>query len=75
MSERTIACTRCRTTMEPGFVLDQTYGAMAQSDWVAGKPERSFWTGLTVKGRERLPVTTYRCPKCGYLESYASAGA
>lgn len=67
-------CAKCRTRMEPGFVLDQTYGANMQSAWVEGPPQTSFWTGgLKVRGRERIPVRTYRCPSCGYLESYASA--
>lgn len=58
--------------MERGFVLDQTYGAIAQSTWVAGLPERSFWTGLKLKDRTRRPVTTFRCERCGFLASYAS---
>jgi hypothetical protein len=57
--------------MEAGFVLDQMYGEMAQTAWIEGAPERSFWTGVKLKGRERLPVSTFRCPACGYLESYA----
>jgi hypothetical protein len=57
--------------MEAGFVLDQAHGAVAQSSWVDGPPERSIWTGLKLKGHQRLPVTTYRCTACGYLESYA----
>lgn len=67
-------CQKCDARMEPGYVLDQAYGGMAQSAWVEGAPERSFWTGLKLKGRQRLPVTTYRCSRCGYLESYASPG-
>ena len=66
------SCAKCRTTMEPGFVVDHTYGATAQSEWVEGVPEPSFWTGLKIRGRDRLPVVTFRCPACGYLESYAS---
>lgn len=58
--------------MEPGFVLDQTYGANTQSSWIEGAPERSVWTGIKLKGRERYAVTTFRCSTCGYLESYAS---
>jgi hypothetical protein len=57
--------------MDPGFVLDIAHGAVAQSSWVDGAPERSFWTGLKLKGHERIPVTTFRCPQCGFLESYA----
>ena len=65
------ACPKCSTAMEPGFVLDQTYGANTQSSWIEGAPERSFWTGVKLKGRERIPLVTFRCPRCGYLESYA----
>ena len=71
MSTRPPECPKCRHDMEPGFVLDITHGAMAQSSWVEGAPERSIWTGLKLKGHERVPVTTFRCPRCGYLESYA----
>jgi hypothetical protein len=60
-----------RQIEEPGFVLDQTQGGYRPSAWVEGAPEPSFWTGLKLKGHERLPVTTYRCTGCGYLESYA----
>ena len=57
--------------MEEGFLLDNTHGGNLQSQWVEGPPERSRWTGLKVKGKERVPVTTFRCLQCGYLESYA----
>lgn len=73
MSDDEPKCARCGTPMEPGFVLDRTYAAMTQSSWVEGTPERSFWTGLKLRGHQRLAVTTYRCPGCGYLESYAPA--
>jgi hypothetical protein len=59
--------------MEEGFVLDHSHGALMQAEWVEGPPKRSFWTGLTVRGTVRYNVTTYRCPACGYLESYARA--
>jgi len=26
---------------------------------------------MKIQGRERLPVTTFRCDVCGYLESFA----
>lgn len=71
MAPREPECPKCRTPMEPGFVLDQTYGANAQSAWIRGVPERSFWSGVKLKGRERLPIVTHRCPKCWYVESYA----
>lgn len=58
--------------MEAGFLLDhQAHASGTQSAWIDGAPERSIWTGIKLKGHQRLPVTTYRCPKCGFLESYA----
>jgi hypothetical protein len=61
MTDREPTCAKCGKAMEAGFVLDyQGHG-----------PEPSFWTGVKFKGHQRLPVTTYRCPGCGFLESYA----
>jgi hypothetical protein len=57
--------------MEAGFLVDEGYTTKAVPKWVAGQPEKSIWTGLKVRGKEQLDVTTYRCPRCGYLESYA----
>lgn len=56
--------------MDEGFILDNTYGSRIQSEWIEGPPERSKWTGIKIKGRAHLPVTTFRCEGCGYLESY-----
>ena len=57
--------------MEPGFLVDRSYATNEAPEWVEGSVETSFWTGVKLKGRERRPVTTYRCVRCGYLESYA----
>ena len=56
--------------MEIGVQVDHTYGGYAQPEWTGGEAKNSFWLGLRVKG-ERMPVVTYRCTGCGYLESYA----
>jgi hypothetical protein len=57
--------------MERGFVVDQGYGTYAVGDWVEGEPEKSVWTGLKLRGKTRLRIATWRCRRCGYLESYA----
>lgn len=70
---RVPGCPTCRTTMEEGFTLDRAQGGVAaQSAWVDGVPEPSIWTGLRLTGRMRPPATTWRCPECGLLESYAN---
>ena len=64
-------CARCGGTMEPGFILDEGYGKIGPEKWVEGTPQFSIWTGLKLRGKDRLQVTSYRCRRCGYLESYA----
>jgi hypothetical protein len=57
--------------MDEGFIIDETHGAMKSQKWVQGAPEYSFWFGLKLRGKKRLGVSTYRCGRCGCLESYA----
>jgi hypothetical protein len=71
MATRSLNCPRCDGSLEPGFVIDVGYGTKTVPKWVAGEPEKSIWTGLKLGGKEQLPITTYRCRRCGYLESYA----
>lgn len=59
--------------MSEGFVLDRGHAnAASLQKWVEGEPERSIWTGLKTKGRDAYAVSTWRCDRCGYLESYAT---
>ena len=67
-------CTRCRQTMEQGTLVDHGHGAAYPAAWVAGVVPWSRWTGLKLKGKEKLPVTTYRCPRCGRLELFSNPG-
>jgi len=64
-------CPKCTGGMEPGFVIDQNYGAMVVSQWAAGAPLKSFWSGTKLPEEKLIPIGTYRCSSCGYLESYA----
>ncbi len=58
--------------MEPGYLVDQGHGTTTVPKWVAGVPQKSIWTGLKLRRLEQVEVATYRCRRCGYLESYAS---
>lgn len=73
---QTPECIRCRSSMEPGFIVDRGHHSQPNDQrWVEGAAERSFWRGLKTEGREVFAVTTFRCEKCGYLESYATQPA
>ena len=66
-------CPDCQTTMEEGYLPDRTYTRVELTRWVPGKPVQSLWglKGFFWKDPTGIPVTTYRCPKCGCLKSYA----
>lgn len=68
-------CPKCSKRMEEGFIVDHSHAINMQAEWVEGTPRKSFWTGVSIRGRRRLPVVTYCCPACGYLESYARLDA
>ena len=62
--------------MEPGFLIDKGHFELpSQQEWAEGAAERSYWSGLKLDNRERVPVVTYRCPRCGLLQSYAPPAA
>ncbi len=71
-------CPKCSGNMERGFIVDRAMGgANLQAKWVGGEPVQGFFPPgerLKIEGRELLPVTTFRCEGCGYLESYATTG-
>jgi DNA-directed RNA polymerase subunit RPC12/RpoP len=71
--DKSIECPRCSGGMEPGFIVDESYGQKFVSKWVAGAPQKTWWMGRGLRlGRsEQIEVATYRCRRCGYLESYA----
>jgi hypothetical protein len=57
--------------METGFVADLGEFGFTEQKWHPGEPTKSFLTGMKMEKEKVIPVRTLRCPKCGYLESYA----
>ena len=69
-----IECLRCRTVMEPGFILDRGHGNAAANvtTWFSGLPDRNWWGGIRTKGLEKVPLARHLCKKCGYVEFRAT---
>jgi hypothetical protein len=63
-------CFRCQGPLEPGFVADFQHSSMSPSQWIAGTPQRSFWSG-TWTGDRRYPIQAFRCRRCGHLDFWA----
>ncbi len=64
-------CPKCGGRMEQGFVLDNTHGGRLVSQWAEGAPVKSFWVGTKLPDEKLVPIGTFRCSGCGFLESYA----
>ena len=64
-------CGKCGARMEPGFMPDDKDNGSKVTSWVEGAPVKSFWGFFKTKGRRKLAIETWRCGRCGFLESYA----
>jgi hypothetical protein len=64
-------CPKCDGSMADGFIVDEGYGHYGVSTWHPGQPRKSIWTGIKRSTADQLKISTRRCERCGYLESYA----
>ena len=72
MSAEPTRCPKCGGDMAQGFIVDHHAGGKRLvSNWVEGAPEKSFWHRTNVPAEKCVPVGTFRCSGCGFLESYA----
>lgn len=66
-------CIRCDGELETGFLLDRgDSNITSQGTWASGAPNTSLLRFSAVRfGNRTMPVVTYRCTRCGRLESFA----
>ena len=74
MGPSTARCVECQDPMDRGFLLERVPGGEFETKWVRGTPEPNFWRGTNVRGKERLAVEAFRCPRCGALRLFAPPG-
>lgn len=66
-------CLRCRGRMQVGFIPDRGDGLIGRiPDWVEGRAQTGWLGYAKTRGRARYPIQTWRCERCGWLESYAT---
>jgi rubrerythrin len=68
MMRKPQTCPECNASMEEGVTLDLE--SRRTQTWLRGPVEQK-WFGIKTRGKELRRVITYRCPKCGYLKSFA----
>ena len=71
MGDDSVKCPKCKGAMVQGFIIDWTHSGRVVSSWAEGAPVKSFWMGTKVADDATIPVGTFRCSNCGFLESYA----
>ncbi len=73
MNTEAIRCPKCNGVMVQGFISDWWASHSCRvSNWVEGAPGKSSWFGsVPAPAEKRIPVGTFRCSVCGFLESYA----
>ena len=65
-------CPMCAVRMEAGFIIDrQHYSTPSLPEWAEGEPDVGFLGAIKVGRMKKRVVSTYRCLKCGLLQSYA----
>lgn len=70
-------CTKCGSQMTRGFIADRGSNiSRFVAEWIEGEPVTTRYLGtsgsnLEVEGRRKLPVGSFRCEGCGYLELFA----
>ena len=72
INTKPIQCPKCNGEMVQGFIFDRADGGGRRViNWVEGAPQKAFWTVTKVPEENCVPVGTFRCSVCGFLESYA----
>ena len=68
---RSNTCPRCQGSMAEGFILDMgDGGARKVASWVEGPPTHG-WFSVKLGKKAKYEIQTWRCGRCGFLESYA----
>lgn len=65
-----VKCSKCSAQMQEGLVVDLNYAGILPSMWVEGSAASSAPQSM-MDGKRKVKTITYRCTKCGYLDSYA----
>ena len=64
-------CMKCDGEMIEGFVVQQGQNLTAIERWHGGLRARSIWAEIKQRASPGIPITTFRCETCGYVEQYA----
>ncbi len=65
-------CSKCGGVMIEGFIIDHPLGQSAfPAQWHPGTPECNVFGGTQIDKEKLVPIQSFRCEQCGYLELYS----
>ncbi len=66
-------CPKCNGAMQDGFMVEYRQGTANPfiTRWAAGPPVKRSWWRSNTPAENQIPIITFRCIRCGFLESYA----
>ncbi|MFU7559388.1 PF20097 family protein [Stieleria sp. JC731] len=71
MEKRVIHCPKCELEMTAGFIADWNDADVRVSRWLEGEVSSGWLQEVNPRKNRQFKISTYRCPECGLLESYA----
>lgn len=69
---RSNTCPKCQSSMAEGFIAAERHSMPGISSWHEGAPRKGWWGDVKLS-KKPLPIVTWRCNRCGFLENYAPA--
>jgi hypothetical protein len=57
--------------MGEGVIAEKGDSQWLIASFLPGPPKVSRWFGLKVRRKDLVPISAWRCTRCGFLENYA----
>ena len=64
-------CPKCNGEMAQGFLFEIDGQLRKVDTWVEGAPQKAWIWSVKIPADKCVPVGTFRCSACGFLESFA----
>jgi hypothetical protein len=66
-------CPKCNGAMQDEFMVEYRHGTANPfiTRWAAGPPVKRLWWRSNAPAKKQIPIITFRCMRCGFLESHA----
>jgi hypothetical protein len=71
MASGDMICPKCKGNLERGYIPDFDFNLVVLSSWQQGEPKKSRLTLTKKPTAKGIPIASFRCSQCGFIEFYA----